>query len=172
MPARIAAIVAMAENSCIGHNNDLPWHIPEDLKRFKALTLGKPVIMGRKTYDSIVMRLGRPLPGRANIVITRTPGNDGAGDEGPFYVKTLDEALARAQDIAQAKNLGEIFIGGGGQIFELALPLTDRIYLTKVHLVVNGDAFFPGLHEKDWRITGNEHFPGEPSYSFMTLERA
>lgn len=173
MPVRVSAIVAMSENSCIGKDNDLPWHIPEDLKHFKTLTMGKPVIMGRKTYESIVARLGKPLPGRANIVISRTPQQDGSDPAtGPFYVQDIEAAIAAAEKTARQKNFDEIFIGGGGQIFELALPQTDRIYLTKIHAVVNGDAFFPELSPQDWQETERAYHEGDPSFSFITLDRA
>ncbi len=163
---RVSAIVAMSENGCIGVDNDLPWHIPEDLKRFKALTMGRPVIMGRKTFESIVSRLGKPLPGRDNIVVSRNFKHEGA-----TVCPDITSAIETAKQFAAAKNLDEIFIGGGAQIYGLALPRTDRIYLTRVHLVVNGDAFFPELDAKQWLQTASEDFPGDPSFSAITLDR-
>lgn len=164
---RVSAIVAVAENGCIGKDNDLPWHIPEDLKRFKAVTMGKPIIMGRKTFESIVARLGKPLPGRSSIVVSR----GGFAAEGATVCPDIESAITKAGELAQAQGLDEIFIGGGAQIYALALPQTDRIYLTKVHQAVEGDAFFPALNPQDWRETSREDFDGSPAFSIMTLER-
>lgn len=142
----IAAIVAMARNRVIGAGNKLLWHIPEDFKHFKRTTLGKPVIMGRRTYESI----GKPLPGRANIVISRNPESV-SGDV--FAVATLGAAIDRARKIASSDKVDEIFIIGGGQIYEESLPVTDRIYLTLIARDYEGDTFFPALNMQDWNKT-------------------
>ena len=161
----VSAIVAMAENDCIGKDNDLPWHIPADLKRFKALTMGKPIIMGRKTFESIFMRLGKPLPGRISIIVSRS----GYAAEGAITCPSLESAIAKAKEIAAQQNLDEIFIGGGGEIFTQGLPYTDRIYLTRVHLVVNGDAFFS--FGSDWQEKEREDHEGDPAFSYILLEK-
>lgn len=139
----IAAVAAMARNRVIGAGNKLLWHIPEDFKHFKRVTMGKPVIMGRKTYESI----GKPLPGRANIVISRNPGAV-SGDV--TVVATLDDALAHARTVAAADGADEICIIGGGQIYSAALPVTQRIYLTVIDRNYHGDAFFPELNMAEW----------------------
>ncbi|MBI2235214.1 MAG: dihydrofolate reductase [Micavibrio aeruginosavorus] len=139
----IAAVAAMARNRVIGAGNKLLWHIPEDFRHFKRVTMGKPVIMGRKTYESI----GKPLPGRANIVISRDPGAV-RGDVAA--VATLDDALAHARAVAAANGADEICIIGGGQIYSAALPVTQRIYLTVIDRNYHGDAFFPELNMAEW----------------------
>jgi dihydrofolate reductase len=144
----LSLIAAVAANGCIGRAGDLPWHIPQDLRHFKRLTMGRPVIMGRVTYEGIVARLGGPLPGRENIVLSR---------RGP----SLDEALAGRE--------GEVFVAGGAQIYALALPRADRIYLTRVHREVDGDAFFPPLDGAQWAEVAREDHEG---FAFVTLERA
>ncbi|OUS10577.1 dihydrofolate reductase [Gammaproteobacteria bacterium 54_18_T64] len=165
--ARISLIVAVADNGVIGSNNQLPWHISADLKYFKRVTLGKPIIMGRLTYESI----GRPLPGRSNIVMTRdsawrAEGVERAGD--------LTEALALANKIADESGLEEVMIIGGATIYREALPRADRLYLTRVHTRVEGDAFFPELDLSEWRETLVEELAGEgqtPPCSFVQLDR-
>ncbi|MFT4173402.1 MAG: dihydrofolate reductase [Rhodocyclaceae bacterium] len=129
---RIALIAAVARNGVIGRDNTLPWRLSDDLKRFKALTLGHPIIMGRKTWDS----LGRPLPGRHNIVVSRQAGLQ---LDGATVVHSLDEALHCAGDAAQ------VFVIGGAQLYGVALPLADALHLTEVHADVVGDAHFPTL---------------------------
>lgn len=143
MTITVAAIAAMSQNLVIGKDNKLLWHIPEDFKHFKRTTLGKPVIMGRKTYLS----LGKPLPGRTNIVITSKP-DEIEGDV--VTVDTIEDAIAKAKKIAQDTNVDEVFIIGGGQIYEAALPLTDRIYLTVINQDYEGDTFFPKLNPAEW----------------------
>jgi len=173
---KVSAIVAMAENGCIGLDNKMPWHIPADLKHFKTITMGKPIIMGRKTFQSIFEYLGKPLPGRTSIVISRS----GFEAEGAITCTDIDSAIAKAKDIAAAQNIDEIIIGGGAQIYELALPYTDRIHLTRIHAVVNGDTFFPDINPDsnidEWKETNREDHDGTnkdgPAFSFMTLERA
>lgn len=137
---KVSLIVAMAENRVIGRDNDLPWRIPADLKYFKAQTMGKPIIMGRKTFDSI----GKPLPGRTNIVITRNP--DWQAD-GVTVVASPDKAI----DAAKAENPDEAMIIGGANIYQQMLDLADRLYITEVHKAIDGDSFFPDLDPKAWR---------------------
>lgn len=160
----IAAIVAMSRNRVIGANNDLLWHIPEDFKHFKKTTLGKPVIMGRKTYDSI----GKPLPGRINIIISSNPD---LIDGDVFAVTTLDAAIDRARKIAISDGVDEIFIIGGGQIYQAALPMITRIYLTTIDKDFDGDAFFPSLNMDEWTnqtmYTATEPLP----YTIAVLNR-
>ena len=158
----ISIIVAVAENGAIGSNNRLPWHLPDDLKRFKALSLGKPVVMGRRTFDSI----GRPLPGRTNIVVSR---DSKLAIEGALVVHSLDEALAAAGSVP------EIVVIGGAEMFRQVLPRTDTIHLTRVHARVDGDVFFPELVPAQWREAAVEHHAADArhqyAFSFVTLQR-
>lgn len=160
----IAAIAAMSKNRVIGRDNALPWHIPEDFKYFKRTTFGKPVIMGRKTYES----LGQPLPGRINIVISRNPDTI-EGDV--FAVDTLEKAIERATAIATAESVEEIFIIGGGQIYEAALPQTDRLYLTVIDETFEGDAHFPEFNQSDWTETSSKHFDDPVPYDIKVFDR-
>ena len=130
----ISLIVAHDENRVIGYENDMPWHLPGDLQYFKKTTMGKPVIMGRNTFESI----GKPLPGRRNIIITR---NASYVAEGAEIVSSLEEAIALVKDVE------EIMIIGGQQIFDLALPLADRLYITHIHHAFKGDTYFPAYDE-------------------------
>ena len=130
--------VSQKDKKIIGNNGALPWHLPEDLRRFKELTMGCPVIMGRKTFDSI----GRPLPGRQNIIISRTATNI----SGCEIARSLDDAIA----FAKTQNPREIFIIGGAQIYKLALPIAEKIYLTEINSDTEGDAFFPQFSKKEW----------------------
>lgn len=132
----ISIVAAIGKNRQIGKNNGLLWHIPEDLKRFKRLTLGHPVVMGRKTFESIVAILGKPLPGRANIVVTR---DKEWAYEGVTAAHSLEAALAEASKLDSV----EVFIGGGANLWEQALPLVDRLYLTLVEDDKDGDTYFP-----------------------------
>lgn len=136
---KLAIIVAAARNGVIGRNNQLPWHLPQDLKYFKAVTLGKPVIMGRKTYESI----GRPLPGRTNIVVTR---DHSWSAEGVEVVHGFEEALA----VAQGSNAAEVMVIGGAEIYKEALPLAQRIYLTQIEASPEGDAYFAIPAQAGW----------------------
>ena len=169
MSIKVAAIVAMAQNRCIGINNDLPWHIPEDLKHFKKMTAGKPVIMGSKTFEAVQNQIGSPLPGRLNIILSR---RDYQAPEGCPVAHTLDDALALAKENAIEKGLDEIIIGGGVQIYNLAHAATDRLYLTKINKDYNGDAFLPESYLEGWKETERDDRDGDPSYSFITLEKA
>lgn len=144
----ISIIVAIAENNVIGSNNQLIWHIPSDLKRFKSLTMGHHIIMGRKTWESI----GRPLPGRQSIVVTR---NINFSVDGAKVVHSLSEA------IELAKSDSEIFIVGGGELYRQALPLANKLYLTKVHKVFEGDVLFPPIDYSQWQELSSEK--GKPT---------
>lgn len=169
MSIKVAAIVAMAQNRCIGVNNDLPWHIPEDLKHFKTMTKSKPVIMGSKTFEAVKNQIGSPLPGRLNIILSR---RDYQTDEGCPVVNTLEGAIALAKENATEKGLEEIIIGGGVQIYNLAYPVTDRLYLTKINKDYNGDAYLPEEYLQGWVETERTDREGDPSYSFLTFEKA
>lgn len=158
----VALIVGLSDNYCIGNNNQLPWRQSADLQRFKRLTMGKPVIMGRKTYESI----GKPLPGRANIIVTR---NQDYQAEGCIIEHSLEQA------VEDHLHLPEFFIIGGEQIFKEALPLADRMYLTWIRTQIEGDAFFPKWSTRDWReVEREDHEADEKNdydYSFVKLER-
>jgi len=160
---RVSLVVAIAENGIIGRAGALPWHLPADLKWFKSVTMGKPIIMGRKTYDSI----GRPLPGRTNIVITR---NADWRAEGVVVAPSLDAALAAAE----GGGADEAMIIGGAQIYGRAIGEVDRIYLTEVHTKVAGDTWFPHLNHEDWSEGFRERQDSEddrPALSFVILDR-
>jgi len=161
-------IVAMAQNRVIGRNNSLPWYLPNDLKYFKQVTMGKPILMGRKTFESI----GKPLPGRTNIVMTR---NQNWSAEGVKVVSSLDAAVALAQAIAEIDGQDELMIIGGDQIYQSALSSVDRIYLTEVHAEVEGDAYFPVFDRDGWDIVVCKDFVAEGAnpydYSFVVLDR-
>lgn len=162
----VALIAAVAANGVIGRDNRLPWHLPEDLREFKRITLGKPIIMGRKTFESI----GRPLPGRTSIVLTRRPDWT---REGVVVAANLRQALAMAEELAGGDQ-GEIMVIGGEQIYRLALPLADRLYLTRVDLEVPGDSHFPALDPAQWREVSRRvghSDTGGVDYAFLVLER-
>ncbi|RLA56311.1 MAG: dihydrofolate reductase [Gammaproteobacteria bacterium] len=166
---RLAVIVAAAENGVIGSNNALPWHLPQDLRYFKRVTMGKPIVMGRKTFESI----GRPLPGRTNIVITRNPDFRA---EGVRVVASLDEALRLAGDIAVIDGVRELVVIGGAEIYRAAIPRADRLYITEVHASVQGDALLPPIDWGRWREVGREHHGASDQnpyeYSFVVYNRA
>lgn len=153
----LSLIVAVAENGVIGRENDLPWRIPEDLRYFKQVTRGKTVVMGRKTYDSI----GRPLPDRTNIVVTR---NKDFRADGVLTALSLDDALAQSGD-------GEILVIGGSSLFAETLPRADRFYLTEVHRAYEGDVRFPDWDRDAWREQSRQRVPGDPDISFVVLDR-
>ncbi|WNG44631.1 dihydrofolate reductase [Archangium minus] len=157
----LSAIVAMASNRCIGKDNTLPWRLPADLKRFKQLTMGHTLILGRKTYESI----GRPLPGRTMVVVTRQ--RDYA-PEGVQVVHSLEQALE------QARGDDEPFIAGGADLYRQSLERVQRLYLTRIEREYEGDAFFPEVDLSAWRLLAEEHHPAtatEPPFSFLTYER-
>lgn len=164
----LTLIAAHAQNRVIGLNNQMPWHLPADLKHFKALTLGKPIIMGRKTWDS----LGRPLPGRLNLVVSRQTGLQLAGAE---VFADLHSALLRAQEWAEAQGVTEVMLIGGGQLYSQALAQAERLYLTRIDLCVQGDAFFPDYLSADlWQVSESvSHAATDetPAYTFETWER-
>ena len=164
---KVALIVAAARNRAIGLNNKMPWHLPEDLKYFKRVTMGKPVIMGRNTFESI----GRPLPGRPNIVISR---NADYKADGITLVNSLDAALKAAQQLLPAGQ-DEVMVIGGAQIYAQALPQATRLYLTEVDAEPEADAFFPAINRSEWQETAREsHAACERNpyaYSFVVLEK-
>ena len=165
---RLVAVVARARNGVIGVDNDLPWRLSSDLRRFKTLTMGKPMIMGRRTWDSI----GRPLPGREIVVLTRDP-HFRAG--GAHVAATPGEALATARRLAGLNGAQEIIIAGGGDIFRAFLPETTTIEITEVALDCVGDAHFPSLDPAEWEETRREQperGPGdEADFHYVTLRR-
>lgn len=142
----ISLLLAASENNVIGKNNQLPWHLPNDLKYFKNLTWGLPILMGRKTFDSI----GKPLPGRKSIVITR---NGGWRHDGVEVVHSIGEAVSQAE----ALGAKEIFVIGGAEIFNASLPDASRIYMTRIHQVFEGDVFFPEIDEMQWQRTSSRY---------------
>jgi len=164
---RLSIIVAAAENGVIGRNNALPWHLSEDLQHFKRLTLGKPILMGRKTFESI----GRPLPGRTNIVISTNPDYQ---PDGVRVVGSLPDALALAESIALIDGAEELMVIGGAQIYAEALTRAQRLYLTRVHAEVEGDAFLPAIDWSQWHEIARERHAAVPpnpyDYSFVVYE--
>lgn len=191
-PVTISSIVAIAKNYAIGKDNGMIWHLPDDLKHFKRTTLGKPILMGRKSYES----LGKPLPGRPNIVVSRSyselpqdnpssiykdmEGADAASapeiNEGPFLYASLEEGIAAAIDMAEEMNVDEMFITGGGQIYAETLPYTQRLYITVLDREYEGHVFFPKFDWNEWNIASEEKHPADetkdrPSFTFFTLER-
>lgn len=164
----LALIVARTRNGVIGRHNTMPWHLPEDLRYFKRVTLGKPVIMGRNTWES----LGKPLPDRDNIVITRNP--DFYAD-GATVVNDFETAVLLAETLANGRNCDEIMVIGGAQVYAEALPHVQRAYVTEIDADIEGDTFFPALPADDWQETAREsHAACEKNphpYSFVTLAR-
>ncbi len=162
MPASIVLVVAVADDGVIGRGGTLPWHLPDDLKLFKAVTMGKPLLMGRRTFESI----GRPLPGRRNLVLTRSAGTFPAGVE---TVTSVDAALALLPEAA------ELCVIGGATLFAQTLPIARRLYLTEVHGQIAGDVHFPPWNRADWRETERREHPADERHlyamSFVTLER-
>jgi dihydrofolate reductase len=161
-PVKLSIIVAMGRNRVIGHNNSLPWHLPADLQHFKAVTMGKPILMGRKTWESI----GRPLPGRTNIVITRDPAYRA---EGCVVVHDIAAALAAAT------GHDEVMVIGGAEFYRQVLPQADTLYLTCVDGEFAGDTFFPAINDADWCEVDSEAHPADArnphAYRFVRMER-
>lgn len=159
----ITIVAAKSQNNIIGKDNDLAWYLPNDLKHFKAITSGHPIIMGRKTFDSIV----KPLPNRANIVVTRNP--DWTAD-GVIVTHSLEEAISKAQEIDE-----EIFIIGGGKIFEEAMPLTEALEMTVIYKDFDGDTSFPEIDSDTWKEVSKEEFKADEKnqydYAFVRYER-
>ncbi|MFL0796194.1 MAG: dihydrofolate reductase [Cellvibrionaceae bacterium] len=163
----VALIVAMAKNRIIGKENTLPWRLPSDLKHFKAVTLGKPVIMGRKTFESI----GRPLPGRENIVITRQKNWT---SQGVSVETSLESAIVKACQAAQSSGAEELMVIGGAEIYAQALPLASRIYISEIQANVEGDAAFPELDEEVWREVSRvdgDFQAGKDDFHFQVVVR-
>jgi dihydrofolate reductase len=161
--ALLSFVVAMDRNRLIGRDNGLPWHLPPDLRRFKAVTLGKPVIMGRKTHESI----GRPLPGRRNIVISRDP---------LYKVEGCETAGGLEQAIAMTAGVEEVMIIGGVTVYEAAMPRVGRIYMTLIDAVFEGDARFPEYDPAEWRVTAEEKHRyredgADFEYRFVQMDR-
>ncbi len=167
-PASIALLVAIAENGVIGRDGDLPWRLSSDLKLFRRLSMGKPLIMGRMTFAT----LKKPLDGRDNIVVTRDAG---FAAEGAIVVHSVDEAVRRARDFARERCTGEIIVMGGAEIYRQTLPIADRIYLTRVNAAPRGDVTFPPLDMSQWRVIKEESYKNGPkddfSFTFSVLER-
>ena len=166
-PLPLCLIAALAQNRVIGRDNQLPWHLPADLKHFKAKTLGKPIIMGRKTWDS----LGRPLPGRLNLVVSRQAGLQLEGAE---VFPSLEAAIVRADEWAREQGVDELMLIGGAQLYEQGLALAKRLYLTRVALQPEGDAWFPAFAEEAWCCCEcEEQEAGEstPAHRFETWQR-
>ena len=163
----ISIIAAMGNNRVIGVNNQLPWHLPADLRHFKRITMGKPIIMGRKTYESI----GKPLPGRRNIVISSNLDYRAAGC---VVVDSVERAIAAAKDV-DAKDIDEAMVIGGAEIFRQTMPLARRLYLTIIDANFAGDRFFLSWNDDDWIETSSEsHAPDEKNiypYRFLQLDR-
>ena len=164
----LSLIAAYAENRVIGIDNSMPWHLPGDFRYFKATTLGKPIIMGRKTWDS----LGRPLPGRLNIVVSRQPGLQLQGAE---VFGSLEQALVRAEQWAREKGVDELMLIGGAQLYGQALEkgLVSRMYLTRVELAPEGDAWFPEFDQGQWKLVSSEAQgeEGKPGYHVEVWDR-
>ena len=165
----LAIIVAVAQNGVIGRNNALPWYLPEDLRHFKRVTMGKPMVMGRRTFESI----GKPLPGRTSIVITRNPAFRPAGVR---LVSSLEAALELARQIALSDGARESVVIGGAEVYRAAIPLADRLYVTEVHAEVEGNALLSAIDWTRWRETSRERHAALPpnpyDYSFVCYTRA
>lgn len=166
---KCALIVAMSQNRTIGIDNKLPWYLPGDLKYFKQVTMGKPIIMGRKTFDSI----GKPLPGRPNIVVTRQ--SDYQAPEGVIVVNSVPAALDKAEDLCFINDQDEVMVIGGAEIYTQAMNHCARLYITHVHSQVEGDAHFPEVEWADWQeVAREDHAAEEPNphdYSFVVYDR-
>ena len=168
---RISLLVACSTNRVIGRDGDLPWRLSADLKRFKRLTMGHPILMGRKTLESI----GRLLPGRQTIVLTRNPEFEFPA---AIVVGDWDTALAKAaqsMETMETDGQPELFVVGGAEIYRLALPTTGRVYLTRVHAEIEGDTFLPELDDDQWQVVAEENHKADAKnefdYSFITLDR-
>jgi dihydrofolate reductase len=164
----IVLVAAVAENGVIGRDNALPFRQSSDLKRFKALTIGKPILMGRKTFVSI----GKPLPGRTNIVVSRDPG---FAPDGVIVVRDLESALETAREDAQRRGVNEIAAIGGTDIFTQLMPLADRLEITHVHARPEGDTYFPQIDAAQWHAVARSDHPAGPqdeaSFSYVTYAR-
>lgn len=167
--ARISLIAAVAENGVIGADGDLPWRLPSDFAFFKRTTMGKPLVMGRKTFESI----GKPLPGRTNIVVTRQKGYQ---PDGVIVIDSLDASIEHAQTIAVADGVDEIMIGGGGQIYAEAMDRADRLYITHVEARPDGHVQFPQIDPAVWKVVDEPDVTPSPkdshSYRVEIYEKA
>ena len=163
MPASLSIITAMDQNRLIGRDNALPWHLPADLAFFKKTTLGKPILMGRKTYESI----GRPLPGRQNIIISRDP---------EYQVEGCDSATSIEQALSMIENNPEAMLIGGSSLYQQTIDLADKLYITYIHSQFEGDAWFPEIPPQNWIESAREnHFADDNNvydYSFVTYSRS
>lgn len=161
---KISLIVAMASNRVIGINNQLPWHLSADLKRFRQITMGSPILMGRKTYESI----GRPLPGRTNVIISRDPAYK---QEGCLVFNDIETAIESC-----GQKFQEIFVIGGSELYESMLPMADTLYVTLINKEFSGDAFFPDIDARHWVEVSREDIDDDPdarfSYSFIKYEKS
>lgn len=169
----IALVVARARNGVIGRDGDLPWRLRSDLQRFKAVTIGKPCLMGRKTWESLPLR---PLPGRLNLVLTRDQSYEADGlSKGALVCATLDEAIEIGRETAEEDGVDEVCVIGGTAIFEAALPRAHRLYITEVEAEPEGDAVFPAFDETAWiEVSSESHAAGEKddhAFTFRVLER-
>lgn len=158
---KISLVVAMAENGVIGRDNGLPWRLSSDLRRFKALTIGKPVVMGRKCYQSI----GKPLPGRPNVVITR---DRSYRPDGVIVVHSYEEAIAVATAEAEKLGADEIAVIGGGEIYQLAMDTADLLHVTHIDAVIGGDTWFPPIHPEVWKPQSEEAVPAGEKDDYPT----
>jgi len=160
-------IVAMADNGVIGAAGGLPWHIPEDFKIFKRVTTGHVMVMGRKTYESI----GKPLPGRLSVVVTRTPLSEAQrASENPRWVSSLEEAWELGERLVPEWG-PDVFVIGGGELFRETLPMVNRVYLTRVHRDFAGDTFYPDITVQPFRMVASEEHGGETPFVWQTWDR-
>lgn len=161
---KISLIVAMASNRVIGLDNRLPWHLSADLKRFRQITMGSPIVMGRKTYESI----GRPLPGRTNVIVSRDPAYK---QEGCLVFNDIETAIGSC-----CQKFQEVFVIGGSELYRSVLPMADTLYVTLIHKVFSGDAFFPEIDARQWAEVAREDIDDDPdagfSYSFIKYKKA
>lgn len=159
---KVTMVVAASTNNVIGRQGSLPWRLPEDMQRFRRLTMGKPVVMGRRTFEAI----GKALPGRRNVIISRQPG---------LRIEGCEVAMSPEAALSLARDAAEVMIIGGGHIYRALLPQADRIEMTRVHVHVDGDTFFPQLSADEWEVTSAEEHPADESrpvgFTFETVER-
>lgn len=170
---KISSIVAMAENRVIGNDNSLIWHLPADLKHFKRVTMGKPMIMGRKSFES----LPGVLPGRPHIIVSRSDSSEAAlANDAVHWAGDLAKAISVAKNLAKESGNDEVFITGGGEIYKQTMDQIDRLYLTIVHNDYKGDTYFPQLNWDEWDIVDTEEYEEDeeknrPAFTIMTLEK-
>lgn len=164
---KLSLVVAAGKNWAIGKDNKMPWHMPADLKYFKKTTMGKPIVMGRKTFESI----GRPLPGRFNIVLTHDPNFKAEGVE---VFHNMGDVCAYCEDLAVWEDFSEIMVVGGAEIYALTLPNADRVYLTQIQSEFEADAYFPALDAKQWKEVSRQDYQADDEnpydYSLLVME--